>query len=139
MLNQKNNPKITRPRDFVAYIKLSNKKCLANIKNSGGSNTWFRALLAQILWLTFLYQISILVIPIKEFIYRNLFLAGALIALNLIWRAVKEHIPDWVDDIFKGGVYYKCDLKMLNRVLIALFAMNIGVLFYNYKREVVQK
>lgn len=132
--------KIEKTCDLIAHIKLSNASFFAKIKDDGGYTVWFRALLAQILWLTFLYQISILVIPIKEFVSRNLLLVGILMVLNLIWRAIKENIPDWFDDILKGGIYYKCGLKMLNKMLLILFTMNIGVLFYNnYRREGVQK
>lgn len=137
---KKNEFKIKKISDLVVYIKNSNVDFLVRIKCNGGMTLWFRALLAQILWLTFLYQIGILLIPIKEFLYKNILIVGLLIALNLIWRALKDNVPYWIDDFFKGGVYYKCDnIKILNQILLALFAINVGALFFNYKMKEVKK
>lgn len=137
---KKNEFKIKKISDLVVYINNSNADFLVKIKDNGGTTLWFRALLTQILWLTFLYQIGILLIPIKEFLYKNILIVGLLMAFNLIWRALKDNVPYWIDDFLKGGVYYKCDnIKILNQILLAFFAINVGVLFFNYKMKEVKK
>jgi len=140
MLVEKKTPRIAKLCDFAPYIKSSNDNFFAKVKDCGGYNNWFRALLAQILWLTFLYQISILLIPIKEFLARNILLVGILIGFNLVWRGIKDNMPDWFDDIIKGGIYYKCDLEMLNIMLFTLFSLNVGALVCSsQKRPEIQK
>ena len=57
--------KIKNFKDFFSNIKDSNKRFFDNIKQNGGVNLYFRALTAQILWLTLFYNISILLIPVK--------------------------------------------------------------------------
>lgn len=123
--------KIKSFKDLFGNIKQSNKNFFDNIKENGGVNLYFRALTAQILWLTLFYNIGILLIPVKQFLVSNAILVIVVILFALLKGVIIDKIPDWIDYYTKGNFFYKFDLYFLNKWILVLVLLVIGLVFLN--------
>jgi hypothetical protein len=123
--------KIKNCKDLFCNISNSNRDFIDKIKNGGGFNLYFRALTAQILWLTLFYNIGILIIPIKQFLLSNAILAIIIVLLTIVKGIIKDKIPDWVGHHIEGNFFYNCDVAFLNKWIIGMLACIAGLLFMN--------
>ncbi len=117
--------KIKNFNELINHIKGCRKKNLENIKNSGGINLYCRALIAQLLWLTLIYNIGTLLIPAKQFLLS----LPNIIILVIIYRIIGSKIPSAVDNFFKGNFFHKFDINFLNWWILSLIVIISGITF----------
>ena len=117
--------------DLLSNVKDENKSFITKIKQNGGWNVWGRALAAQILWLTILYNIGILLIPVKDFLLSNGILVASVTFLVLLRGVIGDKIPSWVDDYVKGNFFSKFDVPFLNKWILSLFFVSLFTLYMN--------
>lgn len=84
---------------------------------------YFRALVAQILWLTFLYLFAKRVVPVKDVFLSNALLIVFLTIWSFVWGIIKRKLPPWVDEYMRGEAFYKFDISLVNYCIIALLLL----------------
>lgn len=124
--------KINNCRDLFCDICQNNKNYFNKIKKNGGLNLHLRALIAQILWFSFFYNIGMMLIPVKDFFLSNTIFI-VIITFSLLLRGViGDKIPKWLDEYVKGDFFYKFDINFLNKWIVVLLFFIFGFMIYNH-------
>lgn len=119
-------------------IRESNETYVQKIKTAGGYGVYFRALVAQILWLTFMYIFAKKVIPVKNVFLSNALLVIFLTIFSFLWSIIKKKLPPWIDEYVRGEVFYKFDISLVNYCIIALLILIAAFSGYQYIGMIVE-
>lgn len=121
--------RINNCKDLFCDIRQSNRDYFEKIRSNGGIDLFLRALIAQILWFAFFYNIGMMLIPVKDFFLSNtIFLV--IISFSLLLRGViGDRIPYWFNGYVKGDFFYKLSINFLNKWIFALILLTIGQTF----------
>ncbi len=121
-----------KKRTIRNHIVESNKRFIESIREGGGVNHFFRAITAKLLWYTLLYSVQKVILPEISSYKVITFLAGCGV-LILAWETwnhvLKEHCPEWIDDILSGRIFFKLDIEQLNVYIAGLIALNAAFIF----------
>lgn len=125
--------KINNCNDLLRNIHSSNRRFIEKVKNKGGLNLHFRALTAQILWLTLFYNVSILLIPVKGFLSSNSIFIILIALFELLKGIIFSKIPNWIDDSIKGNFFYNFNISFLNKWIVGLLILNSGLFLFHFQ------
>ena len=123
--------KIRNCKDFFCEIRTECKDCLKKVKNNGGINFYLRALVAQILWLTLIYNVGILLIPAKDYLLSNSILLFVAINTILIRTVAGNKISGIIDSYASGNFFYRFDINLLNKSIAFLIFLASFFIFMN--------
>lgn len=113
-------------KELVNHIGDCRKNFFENIKNNGGINLCCRVFVAQLLWLTLIYNIGMLLIPVKQFLLS----VTNIILLVVIYRIIENKIPNSIDNFLKGDFFRKFDIVFLNYWIFSLVLLIAGYLIF---------
>jgi hypothetical protein len=124
--------KIKSFKEVHKAIQESNATFKEKMGKSGGSGAYFRALVAQVLWLTFLYLFAKEIVPVKDVLVSNAIIVVLLTVYSFLWTIIKKKIPSWIDEVIRGELFYKFDIILINYCIAILSAFVIILLGMRY-------
>lgn len=123
--------KINNCKDLFCDIRKKNRRYFDRIKKDGGYSLYFRAIAAQILWLTLLYNIGMLLIPAKDYLLAHSILVYILISILLINTAAGNKILGEIKHYATGDFFHKFEINFLNRSILLLLLFSCIFIFLN--------
>lgn len=124
--------KIKNIKELIAEIRSSNATHTEKILKVGGHGTYFRALVAQVLWLTFLYLFAQEVVPVKSALVSNAIIVVFLTIYTFLWTIIKKKLPSWIDEVMRGEIFYKFNVAMINYSVTVLLICIFALLGFKY-------
>lgn len=118
-------------KDLFSSICQKNNKYIDGVRKNGGINFHLRALVAQILWFSFFYNLGLMLIPVKDFFMSNIIIFAVFTFGLSLRNFIGDKIPCWIDDCIKGKFFYEFSVEFLNKWIFSLIILMVGQMFLN--------
>lgn len=123
--------KIHNCKDLFFSVCQKNNKYIDGVRKNGGISFHLRALMAQVLWFLFFYNLGLMLIPVKDWLISSTIVIAILAFCRSLRIFIDDKFPSWIDDFIKGKFFYDFGISFLNKWILILFFLVVGQMYFN--------